>query len=104
MLWRQGDLFIQPAPGVPAGAALQADQVVAEGEVTGHKHRVLDPHSAQLFRFHDDFYLDVVADYAQLVHDEHETLWLEFGIYRIWRQREYEPGLYNTTGARYVID
>lgn len=91
MLRRQGDIFILRVDGVPSIAALQVDTVVAEGEVTGHQHRILDPQTAKLFRYREDMYLDVTADSAQLVHDEHGTILLERGTYRLWRQREYDP-------------
>lgn len=92
MLWRQGDIFIERVDAVPKQAALRTDTVIAEGESTGHQHRILDPLSARLFGFHTDMYLDVIGDFAQLVHDEHETIWLQRGVYRVWRQREYAPG------------
>ncbi len=91
MLIRQGDVFLEPIEGLPSQAARRADLVVAEGESTGHQHRILDPGSAQLLSFRGNLFLDVVAEFAQLVHDEHATVWLEHGQYRVWFQREYDP-------------
>ena len=112
MLFRQGDVFVQRVAGIPSKAALQVEAVLAEGELTGHQHRILDPLSARLFRHGEYFYLDVVDDFAQLVHDEHATIWLERGQYRVWRQREYSPDRYSrleqssgeASGVRIVFD
>jgi hypothetical protein len=78
--------------------------VLAEGELTGHQHRILDPLSAQLFRHGEELCLDIVEDFAQLVHNEHATIWLERGQYRVWRQREYSPEQFSSNGSRVVLD
>ena len=100
MLRRQGDIFILRIDAIPSIAALQVDNVIAEGEVTGHQHRILDPESANLFRYREDMYLDVITDFAQLVHDEHATILLERGNYHLWRQREYDPRQFSRNGSR----
>jgi hypothetical protein len=106
MLFRQGDVFVQRVRGIPSKSALQVEPVVAEGELTGHQHRILDAQSAQLYRHGTEWYLDVVDDFAQLVHDEHATIWLERGQYRVWRQREYSPEQHSRDGrsVRLVSD
>lgn len=91
MLWRQGDIFIATAPAVPPGAVRLSHTVLAEGEATGHQHRISDLGSAVVFEHRGQTFLDVVADRAKLVHDEHATIVLERGAYRFWRQREYDP-------------
>lgn len=105
-LWRQGDVFIESVEEIPASAAVQVDVVLAEGEITGHQHRILDPMSARMWRYRDAMYFEVVADFAQLVHNEHATIWLERGMYHVWRQREYSPGQFDKNGNefRFVLD
>ena len=90
-MWRQGDIFIRAIPALPREAAsrLLPHTVLAHGELTGHSHRVVDP--AALFAGDGCFYLDVRADRARVVHDEHGTITLDRGTYRVWRQREYTP-------------
>ncbi|GJE68750.1 hypothetical protein [Methylorubrum podarium] len=90
-MWRQGDIFIRAIPAVPPEAADRPlpHTVLAHGELTGHSHRVVDP--AALFAGDGCFYLDVHADGARVVHDEHGTITLDRGVYRVWRQREYTP-------------
>jgi hypothetical protein len=91
MLWRQGDVFMESTPLIPSGALQQPHVVLAEGEITGHSHRVADPDTAILFAVRDQSYLQVTANRADVVHEEHGTVTLPRGIYRVWRQREYDP-------------
>ena len=91
MLWRQGDVFIADVPVIPGQAVSQAHCVLAEGEATGHRHRVSDPFSAVVFADRSQLFLKVVAETATIVHDEHGPIELPRGTYRVWQQREYDP-------------
>ena len=90
-MWRQGDVFIDRVAAIPREAADRPlpHTVLAHGEVTGHSHRVADP--ASLFAGDGCFYLDIPGETARVVHDEHGTILLDRGVYRVWRQREYTP-------------
>ena len=96
MLWRQGDVLIAQIDAIPAEAHRRADTVLAEGEITGHMHRIAEPDAAELFEHDGLQYLKVIASTATLVHDEHDPITLARGLYRFWRQREYTPGAYRT--------
>lgn len=91
MLWRQGDIFVETTPAIPPGAIRLPHTVLAEGEVTGHQHRIGEFGSAVVSEYRGQTFLDVVADKASLIHEEHGTIVLERGAYRFWRQREYDP-------------
>jgi hypothetical protein len=91
MLWRQGDIFMASVASVPAGATPRPHCVLAEGEVTGHSHRVADAGAARLFADAASLYLAVLSDTATVVHQEHGPVTLPRGTYRVWRQREYSP-------------
>jgi hypothetical protein len=91
MLWRQGDIYIESAPSIPDGAIERHNTVLANGELTGHQHRIKDFRSAVVFEDRGRLFLNVLADNAQIVHEEHGTIHLKRGIYRVWRQREYDP-------------
>lgn len=93
MLFRQGDIYIEGVRCVPPGAIEKRDVILAEGEVTGHCHRVRDLRSAVVFEFGNELFVDVTADRAEIVHEEHGTIELYRGVYRVWRQREYDPSL-----------
>lgn len=91
MLWRQGDIYIEPASSIPESALRLQDAVLAEGEITGHSHRIEDLASAAVFEDRGQLYLEVIADRARIVHEEHGPIELARGSYRVWRQREFDP-------------
>lgn len=90
-LYRHGDVLVAAISDIPAGAEKQTHLVLAEGEVTGHAHRIAEPGAAELFQLGVDMYLRVVAPVATLIHQEHGPIELSAGVYRVWRQREYSP-------------
>lgn len=90
-VWRQGDVFILEVPNLPSeGRSLQRP-VLAEGEVTGHAHRLSDPASGQVFRVNRELFLEVLTETATVVHEEHGPVTLPRGSYAIRIQREYSP-------------
>jgi hypothetical protein len=91
MLWRHGDVLVAQAIELPKDAKLQSHLILAKGEVTGHAHRIAEPHAAQLWEFAGALFLKVIAEKATLVHEEHNPIVLPQGTYRVWMQREYSP-------------
>lgn len=100
----QGDLLIERVPDVePSGRVVAAKDgegfVLAEGEATGHMHAIRN-HMAY---FRDDgLARDIPANLyighvrvgsapASIDHDEHDTIMLGPGTYRVRRQRELDP-------------
>src|SRR5437588_11683925 len=90
-MWRQGDIFIARATNIPKEAEPRPDCVLAEGELTGHSHRVAERGAARLYADGASLFLEVLADSARVVHDEHGPVTLPRGVSRVWRQREYTP-------------
>jgi hypothetical protein len=93
--YRQGDVLIERVSDLPATRTkLNREQgrvILAHGEVTGHAHAIADEH-VDLFDTADEAgvtYLEVRDAVAALEHDEHATIALEPGNYRVTRQREY---------------
>jgi hypothetical protein len=91
MMWRQGDVLIAAVSAVPAKAQVRPHCVLAEGEVTGHSHRIKEPGVARLYAHATSLYLEVTAARATVAHEEHGPITLPRGVYRVWRQREYSP-------------
>lgn len=105
--YRQGDVLLVRVDKVPAGLAPVAREngrvILAHGEVTGHAHAIVDeraelvgvvPETEGLVSADEaaELYLMVHGDDpVDLVHDEHDTIPLEAGAYRVIRQREYAP-------------
>ena len=106
-MWRQGDIYIQKIENIPEDAALRGGCVLARGEATGHAHQVLDLNTAELYENDGTLYLRVKAEQAVLTHEEHKSITLPTGSYRVWRQREYVPTPLKSTqeeSFRYVRD
>jgi hypothetical protein len=103
-LCAQGDLLVERVEDAPvSGTALgstEADAVVvAEGELTGHHHKLFG--CVNFYRddalardIPDNLYighLQVEVPGARLEHEEHAPITLEQGTYRVRRQRHLEP-------------
>jgi hypothetical protein len=92
-MWRHGDVLIAAVEAIPDGATRKDELVLAYGEMTGHAHRVEAADSAELWEHEGTLYLRVVTPSARIVHEEHKPITLTSGVYRVWKQREYTPGL-----------
>jgi hypothetical protein len=103
-MFAQGDLLIERVADIePTGTILAPDQtgavVLAEGELTGHRHAIYD----RVTMFRDDAlarevpaglyvgHVKVAGGSAQVHHQEHGPINLAEGTYRVRRQRELEP-------------
>ena len=103
-IYAQGDLLIERVGDVSAsGARLHPGEdgafVLAEGEVTGHRHAIFD----KVTFFRDDALARDIPDGlyvghvrvekagVQIEHDEHDSIPLTPGTWRVRRQREIEP-------------
>jgi hypothetical protein len=103
-MFAQGDLLIERVADVdPSGTILAPDAtgaiVLAEGELTGHRHAIYD----RVTMFRDDTlareipaglyvgHVKVEGGSALIQHQEHAPVNLSEGTYRVRRQRELEP-------------
>lgn len=93
---RQGDVILIPVEQAE-GEKLN-HLTLAEGEVTGHKHRISEG-DAQLYTDDSQLYLSVFSDKVVLSHEEHDSVYISQGNWIVKIQREYEP-----EGWRYVAD
>lgn len=91
---RQGDVFLERVPEIPATATKLTPQngriVLALGEATGHSHTI-DAAAADWWKHDGDEFVSVVAD-TKALHQEHGPLPMEAGEKYIKEpQREYSP-------------
>ena len=89
---QQGDVLIHPIKNLPTGAIKrerQGDLVLAEGEATGHAHRIKDAH-ADIFDCDGVVYLTVDGK-ATLTHEEHGPITIDPGVYEIGIIVEVDP-------------
>lgn len=101
---RQGDVFIMAVDAIPEGLqTVDRDNgrvVLAYGEVTGHAHALFDEGVMLMERPGDDNERFMTVEKAsQLVHEEHSTIEIPAGTYKVIRQREYTE-----EGFRQVAD
>ena len=93
--YRQGDVLLTLIDALPKGNQKKRDRgTVAEGEVTGHAHRVQVENGAEVFEVEGmtGAYVSVTAaGGVSIVHEEHGSVQLPQGSYRATIQREYTP-------------
>lgn len=90
---RQGDVLLVPVSGVPEGAKRLKPKraVIAEGEVTGHVHELVGERVELYGDKAEVIFARIMDAPAELRHAEHSTQTIAPGVYRIVRQREYQP-------------
>ena len=101
--YQQGDVLLFPVEEIPKDTKKEMGVVLAEGEVTGHAHRLQRP--VEIFKAPghqdgDDVYMSSPRR-IELTHEEHATQVIPPGKYRVSRVREYD---YATQEARRVQD
>jgi hypothetical protein len=112
MKYRQGDILLERIGDLPYGleVKLSGRINVGNGEVTGHTHVLqnalwLAEATEDINRLNDfaenggDPVYVVVTEETKFTHQEHATLFIEPGNYRVVRQREYTP-----VAPRFVLD
>ncbi|WP_407572570.1 hypothetical protein [Deinococcus altitudinis] len=90
MLYRHGDVLVQRVQVLPS-AHPRPGVTLARGEVTGHSHRFSQAAQVQLYQAGAETFVEVLGERADLIHEEHRTITLPRGYYRVWMQREYSP-------------
>jgi hypothetical protein len=103
--FRQGDVLLVEVEAVPEDATIERRSgriVLAEGEATGHAHAIHES-DARSFSFAGERYL-LTKSIAQLIHEEHATIDVPEGAWRIVIQREYEPAPAERPQWRRVVD
>ena len=99
---RQGDVVIRSIKTIPEGLVKKDDLVLAEGEATGHAHRITKGKAElQVNALMGLMILRVLSEEAVLSHEEHSDIILPMGDYEIKQQREYD---WMTENLRRVAD
>lgn len=89
--WRQGDVFIIATDSFPNDLKPRPP-VLAEGEVTGHAHRLRPGSPAQVLAdSKGGLFLFVEGDEVTVEHEEHGPVTIPRGGYVVRIQREYHP-------------
>ena len=104
--YAQGDVLLElvedATPKTPMATDPDGAVVLARGEVTGHRHAF---YGGQVLMFRDDGlardipaelyigHIKIAGPSADLKHEEHATIALPKGSYRVRRQREWDAGM-----------
>lgn len=88
-MYRHGDLLIVQVDAIPSDAKRIKSKTLAEGEATGHHHRLLDKGTLCLTA-EGELYLRAPKDGASVVHEEHARIDVPAGTYKVIIQREYQ--------------
>lgn len=90
MKYQQGDVLFETVDHNPAYEKIKDGQgiVLAEGETTGHMHRVKE--RAELYRDKTgQFYLSTKGP-VTIVHEEHKPITIPGGFYKVGIVQEYD--------------
>lgn len=98
---QQGDVLLKKCNGVPAGMKKLNHGIVAEGEATGHAHR-LAGNNYELYEHPQKHSLFIVVKKpTKLTHEEHGDIDLPPGDYFVDGVKEYD---HFNEEARRVVD
>ena len=89
--FQQGDILIKRVSGLPKGEIIKAENVgyvLAEGETTGHKHKIEEVQFARMVKTVDGKVYLSVTKAVPLKHDEHYIIIIEPGEYEVSKVRE----------------
>ena len=109
-LYRHGDLLITRINAVPQSAINISSKIIAEGEVSGHKHKLVGQATIGILPGREagttiigrvesgdvsinripELYFSASED-VKLTHEEHKTLELPRGSYKVTKEREFNP-------------
>lgn len=88
--YRHGDVVLVPVSEIPRTAKDAGHRTLAQGEVTGHSHRIASGIARYLEEAEARF-LRVGDGGAVLTHEEHGDLTVPRGDYQVMIQSEYSP-------------
>ena len=109
-MYRHGDLLITRINAVPQNAINISSKIIAEGEVSGHKHKLVGQATVRILPGREagttiigrvesgdvsinripELYFSASED-VKLTHEEHKTLELPRGSYKVTKEREFNP-------------
>ena len=110
VMYRHGDLLITRINAVPQSAINISSKIIAEGEVSGHKHKLVGQATVRILPGREagttiigrvesgdvsinripELYFSASED-VKLTHEEHKTLELPRGSYKVTKEREFNP-------------
>lgn len=99
MIYRQGDILLLPINNIPEKVK-KKDLILAYGEATGHMHQFIDSVNVSVYELNQQQFVNINSEYTDLIHNEHNTLKIPRGMYKVVNQREVDL----TNEIRQVLD
>lgn len=102
--YQQGDVILKRVAEIPQGKEIKPDErgiILAEGEVTGHCHKITEVSVAMMVKTDDGHVYLHVKTAVPLKHDEHHFIIIEPGEYEVKRVQEFD---HFENAAREVAD
>ncbi len=94
MIIQQGDVIIESIEAIPAEAKkgkLKAGNIIlAEGETTGHAHRITEVAGVTFREGADGMFYLQNREKLSVTHEEHNTVSVPPGIWRVRKVQEYD--------------
>lgn len=89
---QHGDVILRGISSLPEGCkeVIRKGEkfIVAEGEMTGHNHVIVET-GAKLLELKGELYLEVLEP-VTITHEEHKAIAIPEGIYKIGRVQEHD--------------
>lgn len=101
-IYRQGDILFKKIDTLPNSLTEKPDKVVAEGELTGHAHLLMNGALFEVINS-EDLYIQA-GESTKIIHDEHLPIKLEQGSYQVIQQREFLGQGIGRNIVRRVVD
>jgi len=98
MYYQQGDVLLEVVPTVE-GEKISHNGVLAEGEVTGHTHRIADLTGLAFYEKDGVLFLQAPKSFS-VVHEEHKVIDVPMGTYRVRKVLEYDHFLEESRSVR----
>lgn len=90
-IYRHGDVLLKQVKELPKKVKKLKTNVLAYGEQTGHSHQVIARlETMTIYEAVEGKFLELTAP-AKVKHQEHSTIELLPGIYKIGIEEEYDP-------------
>lgn len=99
--YQQGDVILEIIEDIPNGLKSH-NEILAEGEATGHCHRIAPIDLSNVNVFADDkgnLYCEAVKEFT-IVHPEHKPVTLPAGKYKVRKVLEYDHFAEETRAVR----
>lgn len=104
-IYRHGDISLHETTDIEKGEIIKhkGSFVLAEGETTGHKHLITVPDIADMVvtKLADGSAILSLKSDGLLTHEEHKTIKVKKGVYKIQNEREFD---YFQKATRKVLD